>query len=264
MARWHKRLSSLTVLSFPRVCCHCLCVSTCLVTHTHAHIESSQNGTTLAVNNASSTRSCLQGASRVSVCMSAWVSVCVCGAWVWALSCATLCNIFFVICFLCVCLFFGVTRQRRLVFVLVACHTHTHTLLPACVLVLWLSVSQYLCVRVFQKMLHCFWHARRHRDSLTHAHTQACTQKHTHLHTPAYQSVEKKYMALPPLGDWLALCCCHFCCNFMATFITFICIFTSWIVFVALLLCLTWEFYERLTPFPSCSATDMHGSKMNF
>lgn len=55
-----------------------VCVYLSRHTHTHAHIESSQNGTTLAVNNTSSTRSCLQGASRVCVCMSAWVSVCVC------------------------------------------------------------------------------------------------------------------------------------------------------------------------------------------
>lgn len=266
MARWHKRLPSLTVLSFPRVCCRCLCVSTCLVTHTHTRTHWIEPKWHNARSEQCQLHTELPSGGFTCLCVHVCVSVCVrvCGAWVWALSCATLCNIFFVICFLCVCLFFGVTRQRRLVFVLVACHTHTHTLLPACVLVLWLSVSQCLCVCVFQKMLHCFWHARRHRDSLTHAHTQACTQKHTHSHTPAYQSVEKKYMALPPLGGWLALCCCHFCCNFMATFITFICIFTSWIVFVALLLCLTWEFYERLTPFPSCSATDMHGSKMNF
>lgn len=247
-----------------------LSVCVYLSRHTHAHTHWIEPKWHNARSEQCQLHTELPSGRFTCLCVRACVSVgvCVCGAWVWALSCATLCNIFFVICFLCVCLFFGVTRQRRLVFVLVACHTHTdkHTLLSACVLVLWLSVSQCLCVCVPENVTLFLARKATPRLSLTHAHTQACTQKHTHSHshTSAYQSVEKKYMALPPLGDWLALCCCHFCCNFMATFITFICIFTSWIVFVALLLCLTWEFYERLTPCSSCTATDMHGSKMNF
>lgn len=82
--------------------------------------------------------------------------------------------------------------------------THTHTLPSACVLVLWLSVSQCLCVCVFQKMLHCFWHARRHRDSLTHAHTQACTQKHTHTYTLLRINQLKKsiWRCHPWVADW--------------------------------------------------------------
>lgn len=266
MARWHKRLPSLTVPPFPRVCCRCLCVSTCLVTHmyTHAHIESSQNGTTLAVNNASSTRSCLQGASRVCVCMSAWVSVCVC-----VVRECGLCHVrHFVTYFLsfvsCVFASFSASLVSGDSSSSSLHVTHTHTSPSACVLVLWLSVSQCLCVCVPENVT--LFLARKATPRLSHSrpHSGLHSKAHSHLHTPAYQSVEKKYMALPPLGGWLALCCCHFCCNFMATFITFICIFTSWIVFVALLLCLTWEFYERLTPCSSCSATDMHGSKMNF
>lgn len=146
MARWHKRLPSPTLPPFPRVGCRCLCVSTCLVTHmyTHAHIESSQNGTTLAVNNASSTRSCLQGASRVCVCMSAWVCVVrECG----------LCHVrHFVTYFLsfvsCVFASFSASLVSGDSSSSSLHVTHTHTLPSACVLVLWLSVSQCLCVCV--------------------------------------------------------------------------------------------------------------------
>lgn len=131
----------------------------------------------------------LQGASRVCVC------VCVV-ACVWALSCATLCNIFFVICFLFVCLFFGVTRQRRLVFVLVACHTHTHTHKHASCCVGF--VAECVCVR--SRKCYIVFGTQGDtavlsltptlrlalKSTLTRSHT------HTHSHTLAYQSVEKK------------------------------------------------------------------------
>lgn len=119
----------------------------------------------------------------VCACLRECRCVCVCGAWVWALSCATLCNIFFVICFLCVCLFFGVTRQRRLVFVLVACHTHTdkHTLLSACVLVLWLSVSQCLCVCVCSRK--CYIVFGTQGDTATLSHSRPHSGMHSKAHS---------------------------------------------------------------------------------
>lgn len=199
MARWHKRLPSPTLPPFPRVCCHCLCVSTCLVTHTQTH---TLNRAKMA-HRSQWTMPAPHGAAFRALHVFVWVSVCVCGAWVWALSCATLCNIFFVICFLCVCLFFGVTRQRRLVFVLVACHTHTHVAVCMCVgfVAKCVAVSVWVCVPENVTL----FLARKATPRLSHSrpHSGLHSKAHTHLHTPAYQSVEKSIWRCHPwVADW--------------------------------------------------------------
>lgn len=210
MARWHKRppSSPLTLPPFPRVCCHCLCVFTCLVTHTHIHIESSQNGTTLAANNASSTRSCLQGASRVCVYVPAWVSVCVvreCG----------LCHVrHFVTYFLsfvsCVFASFSASLVSgdSSSSSLHVTHTHRQTHVAVCMCVGFVAkcVAVSLCVCVFQKMLHCFWHARRHRDSLsltpTLRHALKSTLTHTHTLLRINQLKKSIWRCHPWVADW--------------------------------------------------------------
>lgn len=82
--------------------------------------------------------------------------------------------------------------------------TRTHVAVCMCVGFVAKCVAVSLCVCVFQKMLHCFWHARRHRDSLTHAHTQACTQKHTHTYTLLRINQLKKsiWRCHPWVADW--------------------------------------------------------------
>lgn len=185
MARWHKRppSSPLTLPPFPRVCCHCLCVSTCLVTHTHTHIESSQNGTTLAANNASSTRSCLQGASRVCVYVPAWVSVCVC-----VVRECGLCHVrHFVTYFLsfvsCVFASFSASLVSgdSSSSSLHVTHTDEHTLLSACVLVLWLSVSQCLCVCVCSRK--CYIVFGTQGDTATLSHSRPHSGMHSKAHS---------------------------------------------------------------------------------
>lgn len=263
MARWHKRLPPpLTIPPFPRVCCHCLCVSTCLVTHTHRH---TLNRAKMA-QRSQRTMSAPHGAAFRA--LHVFVSVCLRECLCVVRECG-LCHVrHFVTYFLsfvsCVFASFSASLVSGDSSSSSLHVTHTHILLQSGFVAKCVAVS--LCVCVFQKMLHCFWHARRHRDSfsLTPTLRHALKSTLTHTHTLLRINQLKKVLGVATPGWLTGVCCCHFCCNFMATFITFICIFTSWIVFVALLLCLTWEFYERLTPCPSCSATDMHGSKMNF
>lgn len=201
MARWHKRLPTLP--HAPTLSTRVLPLSVCVYLSRHTYTHTHTLNRAKMAQRSQWTMPAPHGAAfRGFTCLCVHVCVSVCGAWVWALSCATLCNIFFVICFLCVCLFFGVTRQRRLVFVLVACHTHTHV--AACMCVGFVAKCVAVSVCVFQKMLHCFWHARRHRDSLTHAHTQACTQKHTHTYTLLRINQLKKsiWRCHPWVADW--------------------------------------------------------------
>lgn len=203
MARWHKRLPTLP--HAPTLSTRVLPLSVCVYLSRHTYVHTRTHWIEPKWHNARSEQCQLHTElpSGGFTCLCVHVCVRVCGAWVWALSCATLCNIFFVICFLCVCLFFGVTRQRRLVFVLVACHTHTHVAVCMCVGFVAKCVAVSLCVCVCSRKCYIVFGTQGDTATLSLTPTLRLTLKSTLTLTHSCVSISWKKVYGVATPGWL-------------------------------------------------------------